>query len=553
MIKELHVTNFAIIEDIIVFFDDKMTALTGQTGAGKSLIIDCIGLLLGARADLDMIRHGADKTTIKGLFTYNNEKIDEILNKYGIEISSILEIKREISNKSSIKINNNNVTLNQLKEITPYLADIHVQNDTLRLINSENYINIIDNYSNKKIDNLYNKYQIALLDYKKAYNEYLLSNQKNEEANDKLDFWKYQYKEISDLDLKENELEGIEKEINVLSNYDKIFNSLNEANISLDSLDEIYNTYNSLKKISEYDEKYDKYANEIENSYYVLEDIRNEIKKEIIDLDFSKEYLDSLLTRENEINKICKKYQKNQGELLSYKDKIKKEISKHENYDQYIKEVYDSLKTKHKSLTDISNELQKLREETSLILEKNLIAECQNLDLQNIDFKIKFTKNDITDPLNVNSFLTNGISNAEFLISLNKGEPLKPLNKVASGGEISRIMLGFKSILISKQNLSFIVFDEIDSGISGVTASKIAKKIKEISNSTQVLCITHLPHVASIADQQLNIVKYEEKNRTYTKVVKLNKDDRIKEIAIMISGERLTENAINNAKELLNQ
>lgn len=553
MIKELNVTNFAIIEDINVSFLDGMTAITGQTGAGKSLIIDCIGLLLGARADLDMIRYGATKATIRGLFSYKNKKINDVLAKYGIPLLSDLEIKREVSKNSSIKVNNVNISLNQLKELSLYLADIHVQNDTLRLINPDNYINIIDSFSDKDMDVIFNDYQIKLLNYKDAYKNYLEAQKRNNETIEKIDLYLFQYNEIQDMHLEKKELDSIEKEINVLLNYDKIFNELNETYRNLESLDNLYDAFSAVKKIKDYNAKYEEYANYIETSYYALDDIRSEIKKEISNLDFSKEYLDNLQIRENEIKKICKKYNKDVEELISYAIKIKLEIDKHDNYDEFIKNVYNDVVLKHKELVDVSLKLQNIREKTAILLEKKLIFECNNLDLANTNFKIEFHKNDLSDPLNINAFLSNGVSTADFLISLNKGEPLKPLNKVASGGELSRIMLGFKAILVLKQDLSFIVFDEIDSGISGLTASKIAKKIRDISLSTQVLCITHLPNVASIADQQLFISKYEENNRTYTKIEKLNNEERIREIAIMISGDRLTENAINNAKELLNQ
>lgn len=550
MIKTLHVSNFAIIDDINLEFKPNMTSLTGQTGAGKSLIIDCISLLLGARADLDMIRYNESKALIEGVFDYKNKKIDEILEKYGIEIKDDLTIKREISKRSSILVNNSPITLNGLKELSFYLADIHVQNDTYKLVNPDNYINILDLFSDKKIDELYNNYTYDLSMYKDTLKEYKDLINKNNEVNEKLDLLKFQYDELSKLDLKENELDNISKEINTLNNYDKIYNNLNYALEKLENIDDIYDSISFLKKISDYNDSYDNYINTLESAYYSIDDIKGEIKRSISNMDFNKEYLDELIERENELKRIVKKYKMSIDELIIHITKIKKEIDKCENYDEYVSNLYKDLLKKHQKVVESAKKLEELREKTGKILSKELVNVSKELDLENINFEISFKYNDVTDPIN-SLFYDYGISNVDFLISLNKGEPVKPLSKVASGGELSRIMLGLKTILSSKQNLSLMVFDEIDSGISGITASHIAKKIKEISKNTQVLCITHLPHVASISDNQLYISKYEKDGRTYTKVEELSYDERVKQIAIMISGEKITESALNNAKELL--
>ena len=550
MIKKLHVSNFAIIDDITLEFKDKMTSLTGTTGAGKSLIIDCISLLLGARADLDMIRYGETKATIEGIFTYKNKKIDDILNKYGIEIKDELTIKREVSKRSSILVNNAQVSLNQLKEISFYLADIHVQNDTYKLVNPQNYLSILDTFIGDEINKPFNDYQVDLINYKEALKEYNLALDKNDELNEKLDLYKFQYNELKALDLKENELDDITKEITELLNYDKIYNSLTDAIDNLESIDKLYDASSSLKKIKDYSEEYDNYAKVLDDSYYTLDDILSDMKKKLSKMDFSKEYLDSLQERENELKRIEKKYKLNVNELIVHIKKLKDEIDKCENYDEFISNKDKELKETYDKLLNSSKKLEELREKNALILSKNMVSVCKELDLENINFEIVFNKLDISN-YKKNNFLDDGISEIDFLISLNKGEPLKALSKVASGGELSRIMLGLKSIISSKQNLSLVVFDEIDSGISGITASHIAKKIKEISNSTQVLCITHLAHVASIADTQLYISKYEMNNRTFTKVEELEYNERVKEIAIMISGDRITPSAIENAKELL--
>ena len=549
MIKKLHVNNFAIIDDITLDFKPNMTSLTGQTGAGKSLIIDCISLLLGARADLDMIRYGESKAVIEGYFDYKNEKIDELLDNYGIAHDNTLTIKREISKNSKILLNNAQVSLNQLKEIGSYLGDIHIQNDTLKLVNPNNYLSILDTYIGNSINDLFNDYTINLTNYREKLKEYKEALNKNDEVYEKLDLLKFQYDELSKLDLKENELDDISKEINVLSNYDKIFNNLSECVNSLE-IDSIYDSSNYLSKIKDYDPKYEEAETKIKDSYYTLEDVKEELKKTLKNMDYNKEYLDELIERENELKRISKKYKMDINDLIKHISKIKKEIDKCENYDEFVKDCFNDLAKAHKELVTVANKLEELREKNAIKFSKEIIDVCKTLDLENIDFNISFNKNDITDPTN-SVFYEDGISTLDFLISLNKGEPKKQLHKVASGGELSRIMLGLKSIIASKQNLSFVVFDEIDSGISGTTASHIAKKIKDISKSTQVLCITHLPHVASIADTQLYISKYENNSRTFTKIEELGYNDRVKQIAIMISGDKITQSSIENAKELL--
>lgn len=549
MIKKLHVNNFAIIDDITLDFKPNMTSLTGQTGAGKSLIIDCISLLLGARADLDMIRYGESKAVIEGYFDYKNEKIDELLDNYGIAHDNTLTIKREISKNSKILLNNAQVSLNQLKEIGSYLGDIHIQNDTLKLVNPNNYLSILDTYIGNSVNDLFNDYTINLTNYREKLKEYKEALNKNDEVYEKLDLLKFQYDELSKLDLKENELDDISKEINVLSNYDKIFNNLSECVNSLE-IDSIYDSSNYLSKIKDYDPKYEEAETKIKDSYYTLEDVKEELKKTLKNMDYNKEYLDELIERENELKRISKKYKMDINDLIKHISKIKKEIDKCENYDEFVKDCFNDLAKAHKELVTVANKLEELREKNAIKFSKEIIDVCKTLDLENIDFNISFNKNDITDPTN-SVFYEDGISTVDFLISLNKGEPKKQLHKVASGGELSRIMLGLKSIIASKQNLSFVVFDEIDSGISGTTASHIAKKIKDISKSTQVLCITHLPHVASIADTQLYISKYENNSRTFTKIEELGYNDRVKQIAIMISGDKITQSSIENAKELL--
>ena len=552
MLKELTIKNFAIIEDITIFFDDGMTALTGQTGAGKSLIIDSIGLLLGERADGDMIRYGSKKASIKGVFEVTNDNARKILDQYDI-MGKEITIYREINDNSKnvIRVNDKNITLNQLKAIGLSLADIHVQHDTFRLINPDTYIDLLDHYGDSRLFEAFNEYQYSLSIYKDSLKKYQEILTKNKNLNDKIDLLKFQYEEIGALDIKDNELKSLEEEINKMANYDKIYHNLNQAYEFISNVDNIYEAYQALNKIKEFDSFYDEASLKLSGFFYEIEDIRGEINNQISNLDFDPEELDSMNQRYNDITSLLKKYKMTDNELLSYYQKIKEEIMLTENYDEYVNEVKEKLILDYHNLIKKGEALTELRKKTALKLSSDLIKECIDLDLENMDFEVSFKETINRNDFAKDTFNDNGIDKIDFLITLNKGEPKKPLSKVASGGELSRIMLAFKSIFAKIQRLSLIVFDEIDSGISGVAAAKMAQKIYQISKITQVLCITHLPHVASIADNHIHIYKIESDDRTKTDIKKLSDDDRIKEIAMMISGNKLTPSSLLNAKELL--
>lgn len=552
MLKELTIKNFAIIEDITIFFDDGMTALTGQTGAGKSLIIDSIGLLLGERADGDMIRYGSKKASIKGVFEVTNDNARKILDQYDI-MGKEITIYREINDNSKnvIRVNDKNITLNQLKAIGFSLADIHVQHDTFRLINPDTYIDLLDHYGDSRLFEAFNEYQYSLSIYKDSLKKYQEILTKNKNLNDKIDLLKFQYEEIGALDIKDNELKTLEEEINKMANYDKIYHNLNQAYEFISNVDNIYEAYQALNKIKEFDSFYDEASLKLSGFFYEIEDIRGEINNQISNLDFDPEELDSMNQRYNDITNLLKKYKMTYNELLSYYQKIKEEIMLTENYDEYLNEVKEKLISDYHNLIKKGEALTELRKKNALKLSSDLIKECIDLDLENMDFEVSFKETISRNDFAKDTFNDNGIDKIDFLITLNKGEPKKPLSKVASGGELSRIMLAFKSIFAKIQRLSLIVFDEIDSGISGVAAAKMAQKIYQISKITQVLCITHLPHVASIADNHIHIYKIESDNRTKTDIKKLSDDDRIKEIAMMISGNKLTPSSLLNAKELL--
>jgi DNA repair protein RecN (Recombination protein N) len=534
-----------------------MTVLTGQTGAGKSLIIDAISLILGARADLDMIRYGETESTITAVFNELSIDAIECINNLGYNFNSEITITRVISNtgKNVIKVNNQNVTLNQLKQIGLYLGDIHVQHDTYRLINKDNYLSFLDDFKDKTFLNHYNNYQVKRIKYLDALKKYNDCLKKSKDLSNKLEFLQFQKEELEALSLEEDIDLKLEAEIEKLSNFDKIFTNLNEAyqNISDDvfNLDSLYEAAMNLGKIKEFDPEYTSNHEALLDAYYQIEEIKSYLYKAKDALDFDPDYLDDLNSRLYEINKVKEKYKMSVNELIKYLADITLELSLITNFDEAIKELKNDIIIKHQDLVKISNTLRSYREKNARRCEKAIVKECVDLDLAHTKFEIVFNEVDLTDPFNSSIFLENGIDVVDFYISFNIGEPVKPLNKVASGGELSRIMLAFKAIYLEKNPLSFMVFDEIDSGVSGVTARKIAMKMHEISKRTQVLAITHLAQVAAIADTQLYIAKEEESKRTKTVVKQLSYDERITEIAIMLSGMELSSGILQTAKALL--
>ena len=557
MIEKLIVKNFVIIEDITIDFSEGMTVITGETGAGKSLIIDTINLLLGERADNDMIRDGKDSASIIGIFS-NSDKIVSLLEKYDIKKKDNLEIERIISNsKNQIKINGVSVTLQLLKSFSKLLADIHIQNDTMRLFNPDNYLDLVDPKNDNKFDNLLNAYTKALYDYNNSMKVYETVLKGQKETLEKLEFLEYEHQELDALDLYPNIDKELEDEISKLENFDKISSNLNQAYNNLESnefspLDLIYDAAKSLDKISNYDEKYALFKEKLMDTYYISSEIKDEISREINSLDYDEEELNMKQERLNDINKAKEKYKKSVEELIEYNKKISLDIEMVNNYDELLKEKKEEVINSHKILEKSALALHEYRLKLAKKMEDSIIKELRDLDLNNTYFKIIINNFDTSDPFNKLSYTDKGVDSADFMVSFNKGESLKSLHKVASGGEASRIMLAFKSFFAEKTDVGVMIFDEIDTGVSGITAKKIADKMYEISKKLQVICITHLPQVAARGEHHKFIYKEEINDRTYTKVIELTYDKRVEEIATMLSGDRLSLYAIEHAKELLN-
>lgn len=556
MLERLSVQNFAIIEDLTIDFKAGMTVLTGETGAGKSLVIDTISLLLGARADSDMIRYGETKARVEGVFD-TSDFLNNSLTKYGIPLGNKVVILREIydNSKNVIKINNHTVSLTILKNISSLLADIHIQNDTYKLFNPENYLEFLDPKEDLKFDNLMANYSKALYKYLECIKEYEHIQTGQKTALEKLEFLKYEQQELTNLNLEEDIDVILEDKISKLSNYDKIYNSLTDAYNALENeynpIDQIYMASKAVEHIEGYDVSYSEFKEKLLDSYYNCLEIKDMISKQLSSLDYDEDELNGYIEQLNEINKAKDKYKKSVKELMLYLKKITLDIEMTTNYDVVLKESLRSCQNSFNILKDSAIKLTEYRKKLAEKLTLGIIKECKDLDLENTQFEIAFDNIAFDNYLDKSIFKDNGVDTISFMISFNKGEPLKPLHKVASGGEMSRIMLAFKSYFSNQSKVSLMVFDEIDTGVSGSTAKKIANKMYAISKNVQVLCITHLPQVAAIGDYHKHIYKVENNQRTNTQIMDLDYEKRVEEIALMLSGDKLSLYALEHAKALL--
>ncbi|HHU56400.1 MAG TPA: DNA repair protein RecN [Acholeplasmataceae bacterium] len=546
MLLSLTVKNFAIIDNIDIEFKNGMTVLTGETGAGKSLIIDAIGLLFGNRASTDLIRYGESKAEIEGVFSNYSKEINKYLDEFGIEYSEEdnLTIRREIysTGKSTCRINNVVVTLNQLSQISEYIGDIHSQHDTMGLIKPQNYLQFI---TNKEIEKKLILYKTYLTEYRKINQKYQDTIVKSKESKQKEDFLRFQISEFQKANLSVAEEDELKNEVSYLSNYEQISSLLQEINEIYDNgevLDNIYRSLTSLKKLESFNEKFSQIRSTVEECYYALESALDSPELKEFSSDFDPNRLEEINLRLSTYSNLKRKYQKNTEELIAYFEEIKEELDMIDNFDFYLDELKKKLDQSYMKTYEIAKDISNQRKEISKELITNIKKHLQDLQLKNINFEIEFKEVPFTN---------DGIDEVDFLVSFNKGEPVKPLSKTASGGELSRFMLALKTVIGNTIPLQTKIFDEIDNGVSGSVAYSIAEKIKYISKKSQVLCITHLPQVASIADYHLKISKEIIANRTFTKINVLDKEERVIEIAEMISKGKPTDASLALARELL--
>lgn len=554
MLQTLSIKQFAIIDELEVNFGDDLTVLSGETGAGKSIIIDAIGQLIGMRASSNYVRHGEKKAVIEGIFDIDNSKeAISILHDLSIDIDEdFLLVKREIfsSGKSICRVNNQTVTLQDLRKIMQELLDIHGQHETQTLLKQKYHLHLLDNYAENTYKSLLESYVDTFDKYSAKKKELADLESADQALLQRLDLLKFQYEELQEANLIENEVPQLESDIKRIQNSESLSLALNNAHVTLTDehaiTDRLYELSNQLQSISEIlPDKYDELKEDVDQFYYTLEDAKHQLYDDLTNTEFDEQYLNELESRMNLLNSLKRKYGKDVNELIMYQDKMADEINKIENYEESTAQLRQEIDDLYKNVMELGEKLSQERRNVAQSLRNHIVDEIQNLQMNDANLEISFKPLDKPN--------REGIEFVEFLISPNKGEPLKSLNKIASGGELSRIMLALKTIFVKTRGQTAILFDEVDSGVSGKAAQKMAEKMKGLAEHIQVICISHLPQVASMSDHHLFISKNSNDERTTTQVKELTGEERIDEVARMISGATVTELTRQNAKEMIEQ
>ena len=550
MLLEISIKNFAIIEAISLNFEKGMTVLTGETGAGKSIIIDAMNMMLGARATTDVIRHGAPKAEIEGLFSVeNSHALQMIFDEQGIELGDEIIIRREIlqNGRSVSRVNGQMVNLSVLRSIGQYLVDIHGQHDQEELMRPQLHIQMLDGFGDADFLELKQAYQTNFDAYRKMRKQLLEIKKNQEEHKARIEMLEFQMTEIESASLQPGEDLKLNQERDKLLNHKNIADTLTNAYTMLDneefsSLASVRSAMNDMESLEDYDVEYREISTSLSESYYVLEDVTKRLEDIIESLDFDGNRLMQIESRLDLIHAITRKYGGNVDDVLMYFAKITEEYNLLTGNHLSSDDMEVELKKLEVSLVDLASKLASARHNLAQQLEIEIQQELKDLYMDKARFQVQFTKG---------KFTREGNESVEFHISTNPGEDFKPLVKVASGGELSRLMLAIKSAFSRKEGKTSIVFDEVDTGVSGRVAQAIAQKIHKIGQNGQVLAISHLPQVIAIADYQFFIEKISNDHSTVSTVRLLSVEERVEEVAKMLAGENVTEAALSQARELL--
>ena len=556
MLKELCIKDFALIDYSKINFFEGFNIFTGETGAGKSIVIDALLFALGKRADKSFIRKNKSKTTIEAIFyleSNNKDAIKSLLIEEGIDLDEdMIILRREIyeDGKSTCRLNGKLVTRSFLSLITSLMITIHSQNEFSEILTKESQLNILDDFISLKSDDVYNSYKKIFLSYRLKQEELsqILTTYDNAFMLRELDIIKYQIKEIEEAKLNKGEFEGLESKINLLEHSEEISLLINNIyNDSYSNSDNILKKIdlfkNSLSKFSKSDELINNWYEGFNEVYYKLEDITLTIRDNLDKFSYDYEKLADLKQRYSDINKILLKYGKDIDSVFDYLGEMYNRKNYSENIDSNIINLKNEISSLEIDLEKYSKKISQKRLIGISELKSAIVDELISLDMINSKFDIKLE--------NTTEFGINGRDSISFLISFNKGEDLKPFNKIASGGEISRFMLALKKVSATFDNISTIVFDEIDTGISGKAAKVVGEKLKEISKHRQIICITHLPQIAAKGDYHFAVQKLESGDKTHSFITQLSKDERISEIAKMISGDDTSTTSYKYAKEMI--
>jgi len=556
MIVELNISDFAIIDNIKITFDRGFNVLTGETGAGKSIIVEGISMLLGQRASREMVRTSKDKALLEGVFYVEYpERINKILEEYGIDADpgNYLIITREIysSGRTVSRVNGRNVTLNMLSNIASNLVEIHSQHEHQSLLDVDNHIRIIDSFGDSRFNSLVDEVRAKYQELQKEKSNLKKLSLNIIEREREIDLLKYQLNEIDSANIDKIDEQEIISEYNRLDNIKEIafnlgqvYNILNNQEYDgLSVLNGINRCIINLNSIMKYDDTLKKFNDTLESIGLELQELSRSIRDYIENIVIDEERLNFLKDQIDTINRLKKKYGRTIEDIINYRDSIEDKLNYLLNNEKAIEETNKKISALEKELERLCTSLTEMRKKISSNIETLITKELKDLNMNNVKFKVNFEKR--------HEFTIDGWDKVEFLISTNKGESLKPLSKIISGGEMSRIMLAFKNILADFDKTPSIIFDEIDTGISGRTAQLVGEKIKSISKDRQVICISHLPQIAALGDTHFIIKKMNNLEKTQIVVKKLNYEERIEEISRLIAGVNLTDTTKEHAREML--
>lgn len=563
MIKSLYIKDYALIDELEVRFEEGLNILTGQTGAGKSIIIGALNMILGERADTEVIRQGTQKAIAEGVIHVGrSEPVETLLGEHAVEFSKDLILRREIRNSGSRAfINDTPVTIGVLKQVGDYLVDLHGQHDHQLLLKEENHRSMVDAFG---------EVQPVLEAYRKSYQKMgalqkeLKNLKKRErELNEKLELYRFQVKELEDARLDPHEEEELETEMNLLDNAEEL-NEKAAAIVQLGSGEEV-NVVDllsamklHLEDLTRIEPDFKTYLNEITTARISIQEIINFTERYRTSIEFNPQRLEELRQRQSELNRLQKKYHRTIPELVEYLHEIRQELNIAENFDLEIQKLEIQIREQADGLAKKAKALHDKRIEIGKKLSVSIVNELENLGIPHAEFEVRVDWLQADEgwiqidgiPVECTG---HGCDEIRLFISTNKGEEPKPLARIASGGEISRVMLALKSTLAKEQSLPVMIFDEIDTGISGKISEKVGRTMRRLSGQCQIIAITHQPQIASQAHKHYRVQKLEEGKRTVTKILPLSNDEHITEVASLMSGEDITEAALKSAQELIDK
>lgn len=563
MIKSLYIKDFALIDELEVSFEEGLNILTGQTGAGKSIIIGALNMILGERADTEVIRRGADKAIAEAIIRGNgNPKIKQILEDNAVEVRQEIILRREIRSAASRGfINDTPVTIGVLKEVGDFLVDLHGQHDHQMLLKEDNHRSVIDGFAEvEQALDAYRESHSKMVDLRRELRKL---KKREQELDEKIELYRFQVQELEDAELDPGEEEELEAEMHLLDNAEELDQKAG-AIVELGQGDEI-NIMDLLNKvklhlddIARIEPEFENYMEEISSARISIQETVQFAERYRSKIEFNPKRLDKLRNRQSELNSLRKKYHRSIPELIDYLHEIRKELNLAENFDLEIENLQQEINEQAEELTKKARDLHQARQNKGEKLSSDIETELTKLGIPHANFEVRVdwmvaaeNKGWITIDGQPVECTEHGCHDIRLYISTNKGEEPKPLAKIASGGEISRVMLALKSIIARQQSLPVMIFDEIDTGISGEISEKVGRTMRRLSEKCQIIAITHQPQIASQAHKHYRVEKVEDQNRTVSRIIPLNEREHITEVASLMSGEDITDAAIKSARELI--